>query len=53
MFIVQNAGTFPWISALQKYLWLTDAEVLLKPPDMERDFSQGCVVVGQGGMAVN
>lgn len=34
MFLVQSAGTFPWPSALQKYLWFADAEVLLKPPNM-------------------
>lgn len=36
MFIVLGAGMFPRLSALQKYLWLTDAEVLLKPPNMLR-----------------
>jgi len=34
---------------------LIAARQYLKGPtgSMERDFSQGCVVIGQGGMAVN
>jgi len=41
----------------QRRLWgdLRAAFQYLKGPTgrMERDFSQGCVVTGQGGMAVN
>ena len=41
----------------KRRLWgdLVTAFQYLKGPTgrMERDFSQGCVVIGQGGMAVN